>query len=255
MLTHILRLRKPERQKVSLPARVNAMDQESVQQILERADELYAAREDLGNVRACVELLRHTLGELDSFELAWRLGRAFFFLGQQEQGAATRELHSRGVDAGRRAVRAAPERVEGHFWLGVNLALLAQVVQPLKAIAHALQAKRALNRAVTIDPAYHAAGPLRALARLQHKAPRWLGGGAVRARENYERAIDIAANNTVTRIYFAELLLEIGETVRGCSELEAVLNAPFDPAWAFEIERDRKIAREFLKNRSEKITE
>ena len=135
------------------------MDQESVQQILERADELYAAREDIKNVSACVELLRHTLGELDSFELAWRLGRAFFFLGQQEQGATTRELHSRGVDAGRRAVRAGPERVEGHFWLGVNLALLARVAQPLKAIAHALQAKRALNRAITIDPAYHAAGP------------------------------------------------------------------------------------------------
>jgi tetratricopeptide (TPR) repeat protein len=231
------------------------MDQESVQQILERADELYAAREDLGNVRASVEVLRHTLGELDSFELAWRLGRAFFFLGQEEQEAAARELHSRGVDAGKRAVRAAPERVEGHFWLGVNLALLAQVMQPLKAIAHALQAKRALNRAVTIDPTYHAAGPLRALARLQHKAPRWLGGDTVRARENYERAIDLAANNPVTRIYFAELLFEIGETESAGAQLEAVLNAPLDPAWAFEIERDRKIARELLKNRSEKITE
>jgi len=232
------------------------LNQDSVQQVLERADELYAAREDLGNVRACVELLRHTLGELDTFELAWRLGRAFFLLGQEEREAATsRALHAHGVDAGKRAVRAGPERVEGHFWLGVNLALLARVAQPLKAITHALQAKRALNRAVTIDPAYHAAGPLRALARLQHKAPRWLGGDTAAARENYERAIDIAANNTVTRIYFAELLLEIGETVRGRSELEAVLNAPFDPAWAFEIERDRKIARELLENRSKKITE
>ena len=231
------------------------MDQESVQQILERADELYAAREDLGNVRACVELLRHTLGELDTFELTWRLARAFFFLGQEEQEAAARELHSRGVDAGKRAVRAAPERVEGHFWLGVNLALLAQVAQPLRAIAHVLQAKRALNQAVTIDPAYHAAGPLRALARLQHKAPRWLGGEIAGARENYERAIDTDADNTVTRIYFAELLFEIGETESARAQLEAVLNAPFDPAWAFEIERDRRIAHEFLKNRSEKITE
>ncbi len=220
------------------------MDQDSIQQIVERADLLYLAREDIKNVRECVELLRSTLNEVDSFEIAWRLGRAFFFLGQEAQEAATtRELHARGVDAGRRAVQAGPERVEGHFWLGVNLALLARVAQPVRAIAHARQAKRALNRAVTIDPAYHAAGPLRALARLQHKSPRWLGGDIV------------AANNTVTRIYFAEFLFEIGETVRGRSELEAVLNLLFDPAWAFEIERDRKIARELLKNRSEKITE
>ena len=232
------------------------MDQDSIQQIVERADLFYLAREDIKNVRAGVDLLRSTLNEVDSFEIAWRLGRAFFFLGQEEQEAATtRELHSRGVDAGRRAVQAGPERVEGHFWLGVNLALLARVARPLKAIAHARQAKRALHRAVTIDPAYHAAGPLRALARLQHKSPRWLGGDTLRARRNYERAISIAANNTVTRIYFAELLFEIGETESARAQLEAVLNAPFDPAWAFEIERDRKIAREFLKNRSEKITE
>jgi tetratricopeptide (TPR) repeat protein len=232
------------------------LDQDSVQQIVERADELYLAREDIQNVWTSVELLQRALSQVDSYGLAWRLGRAFFFLGQEESEVATaRVLHAQGVDAGKRAVEVGPERVEGHFWLGVNLALLAVVEQPLKAIAHALQAKRSLNRTVTIDPAYHAAGPLRALARLQHKAPRWLGGDTVGARENYERAIDIAANNTVTRIYFAELLLEIGEIVRGRSELEAVLNAPFDPAWAFEIERDRKIAREFLKNRSEKITE
>lgn len=224
------------------------MDQDSVQQLVERADVLYLAREDSNNVRACVELLRNTPDEVDCFEIAWRLGRAFFFLGQEEQEAATtRELHARGVDAGRQAVQAEPERVEGHFWLGVNLALLARVAQPLKAIAHALQAKGALNRAVTIDPAYHAAGPLRALARWQHKAPRWLGGDSVRARENYERAIGIAANNTVTRIYFAELLLEIGETESARAQLEAVISAPFDRAWAFEIERDRKIARELLK--------
>jgi hypothetical protein len=232
------------------------LDQDSVQQIVERADEFYVGREDIQNVWTSVDLLQRGLSQVDSHGLAWRLSRAFFFLGQEEQGkATTRELHARGVDAGKRAVRAGPARVEGHFWLGVNLALLAVVEQPLSAIAIALRAKRALNRAVTIDPAYHAAGPLRALARLQHKAPRWLGGGAVRARENYERAIGIAANNTVTRIYFAELLLEIGGTESARAELEAVINTPFDPAWAFEIQRDQKIAREFLKNRSEKITE
>jgi hypothetical protein len=251
MLAHILRLRRPDRQKFHCRREPIRLDQDSVQQIVERADELYAARQDIKNVSAGVELLRITLNGVDSFEIAWRLGRAFFFLGQEEQETATtRELHSRGVDAGKRAVQAGPERVEGHFWLGVNLALLAQVEGPLKAIAHALQAKRTLNRAVTIDPAYHAAGPLRALARFQHKAPRWLGGGAVRARENYERAIAIAANNTVTRIYFAELLLEIGETVGARSELEAVLKAPFDPAWAFEIERDQRIATEMTKRDS-----
>jgi tetratricopeptide (TPR) repeat protein len=220
----------------------------SIEKIVARADELYSQRADSKNVWTNVELLRSALDEVNNYEIAWRLGRAFFFLGQEAPAAETkRELHAQGVGAGKRAVRAKPESVEGHFWLGVNLALLAQVEGPIKAIACALQAKRALKQAVVIDAAYHAAGPLRALARLQHKLPRLLGGGIARAHENYERAIELAPNNTVTRIYFAELLLEIGDANRARAELEAVMDAPFDPAWAFEIERDRKIARELLK--------
>jgi hypothetical protein len=56
----------------------------------------------------------------------------------------------------------------------------------------------------------------------------------------------MAADNTVTRIYFAELLLEIGELRRGRAELELVLKAPFDADWAFEIKRDRRTASELL---------
>ena len=40
--------------------------------------------------------------------------------------------------------------------------------------------------------------------------------------------------------------LQMGETARARAELEAVVNAPFDPAWAFEIERDQRIAQERL---------
>jgi uncharacterized membrane-anchored protein len=128
----------------------------------------------------------------------------------------------------------------------VNVALLAGHERRAKALLHALQATRALQRAIKIDASYHAAGPLRVLARLQHKLPPLLGGGAAQARANFERAIRIDPANTVTRIYFAELCLAAGETARGRSELEHVLNAPFDPDWAFEIKRDRRLATEML---------
>jgi cytochrome c-type biogenesis protein CcmH/NrfG len=74
-----------------------------------------------------------------------------------------------------------------------------------------------------------------------------LGGGTSRARAHFEEAIRLAPSNTVTRIYFAELLLERGDTQRARAELEALLALPFDPAWSFEIKRDRERAREMLK--------
>lgn len=218
----------------------------SLEEITRRADALYDAREQPDNVRASVKLLQ----EADSageFETAWRLGRALFFLGQESQSEEEkRAFHARALSFCQRAARLQPQRVEGHFWLGVNLALLAQAEKPLKALRYALRAKRSLARAVRLNPTYHAAGPLRVLARLQHKLPRLLGGGTSRARASFERAINFAPANTVTRLYFAELLLESGNTTRARAELEALLNAQPDPRWAFESARDRKIAHRML---------
>lgn len=218
----------------------------SLEEITRRADELYEARSHPGNVYASVELMEGDEAACD-YETAWRLGRALFFLGQEAQTEEeARRYHARGARFSQRAARLEAERVEGHFWQGVNLALLAQAENPLNALRHALSARRSLKRAIRLDPAFHAAGPLRVLARLQHKLPSLLGGGMSRARANFERAITFAPANTVTRLYFAEMLLETGDKMRARAQLEALLNAPFDSEWAFESARDRELARKML---------
>ncbi|HEX8177404.1 MAG TPA: TRAP transporter TatT component family protein [Pyrinomonadaceae bacterium] len=217
---------------------------ESSEEIRAIADKLYDGREQPGSVRRSLELLGEAA---DDYGALWRLSRAHFFLGQEARDREeARSHHLAGVDAGRRAVRVSGAAVEGRFWLGVNLALLAQLEKPLSAIRAALGARRELKRAAEIDPAYHAAGPLRVLARLESKLPRILGGGKNRARAHFEEAMRLAPSNTVTRIYFAELLLECGDAERARAELEALLSVPFDPAWAFEIKRDRERAGELV---------
>lgn len=219
----------------------------SLEEVIERADALYAAREQSKNVRASVELLQAAAADSDDYELAWRLGRALFFLGQEANAPdAARAYHAKGAEASTRAVGFRPERVEGRFWLGVNLALSARLQTPLNALRLALRARRELERAARLDSAYHAAGPLRVLGRLQHKLPRWLGGGARRARANFESAIKIAPANTVTRLYYAEMLMDTGATDQARTHLQYILNAPHDPAWTFEIKRDQRLALEML---------
>jgi hypothetical protein len=136
--------------------------------------------------------------------------------------------------------------VEGHFWLGVNLALMAQSKNKCMALFLVWLAKRSLRRAVRLDPGYNAAGPFRVLARLQHKLPRVLGGGHYRARSTFEKALQLAPDNTVTRIYYAELLLEVGDEAEARKHLEAIMHAKPDPAWYFETRRDRMSAKEKL---------
>lgn len=220
-----------------------------VAEITERADALYAARAEQPNVRLSAELLDDALAQEFDYELAWRLGRALFFLGQEAKDKAeARAFHARAVRVCERAARSEPSRVEGHFWLGVNKALLAALEKPLNALRYALSARRSLRRAVILDSGYHAAGPLRVLARLEAKLPGWLGGGHARARANFEQAIAIAPANTVTRLYFAEMLRDAGDTAQARRQLAALLEAPLDAAWAFETARDRRIAQAMLKN-------
>jgi hypothetical protein len=219
---------------------------QSLEERIRRADALYDARDEADNVRVSVKLMEEA-EDAGEYEAAWRLGRALFFLGQEAQSEdERRRSHARGATFSKRAARLQPERVEGHFWLGVNLALLAQVENPLNALRHALSARRSLTRAIRLDAAYHAAGPLRVLARLQHKLPRLLGGGTSRAHANFERAINLAPANTVTRLYFAEMLLETGDKTGAHAQLEALLNAPPDLRWSFESARDQMIARQML---------
>ena len=236
-----------------------ALSDESASQLLVTADTSYAARAEITKVRQSAETLRAALAKSESYDLAWRLSRALFFLGQEERTtkhdllqdqSAQRQLtcgwHAAGADSGRRAIAQQPQYVEGHFWTGVNLALLAAVEPRRRALVHVLQAQRALLKAIAIAPDYHAAGPLRVLGRLQHKIPRLLGGGQRRAFTSFERAIARAPTNTVTRIYFAELLLDMGEHDRAVAELEAVLMMPLDAEWNFEIKRDQIRAMEML---------
>ena len=217
----------------------------AIQAVITQADELYSERQRIENVHASVEILESS-GK-DEYEILWRLGRALFFLGQEAADEnSAHSSHCRGIIACEEAVATEPSRVEGHFWLAVNLALAAQGLRRLRALRNARRAMRELQLSIQIDSSYNDAGPLRVLARLQHKLPRVLGGGLVRARINYKAAINLAPENTVTRIYFAELLLESGEQNLAREQLELVLNVSAHAGWVFEIERDQRIAKEMM---------
>jgi hypothetical protein len=220
--------------------------EQAIEDIAFKADELYDNRADLEKVRASVVRLYDAAAAVP-FDLQWRLSRAHFFLGQESKDDAERcQQHRAGAVAGRKAVGAEPAKVEGQFWLGVNLALEAALVTPWRAVALALHAKRSLQRAIELDSTYHGAGPHRVLARLCSRMPEVLGGGAKRARRHFETAIEIDPVNTVTRIYFAEFLRGLGQLEAARTHLQSVIDAPADERWSFEQARDRTIAASLL---------
>lgn len=214
--------------------------------VVGRADELYRQRAEPGAVRESVMVLSGAHGGIDRYEVQWRLARALFFLGQQAGSRdSSRQLYAAGIGAGERAVALNDDRVEGHFWIGVNLALLAETsgVRGARALH---RARLELKRAIKIDERYHGAGPLRVLGRLDHKAPRILGGNRKRSRELLDRALAIAPSNSVTLTYAAELAIDNGERVRASDLLRQVIDSPTDGEWEFENNRDCALARSLL---------
>jgi len=223
------------------------MPTEDLLTAVSRADELYNQRARPEAVRESVMILSGARGAANLYEVQWRLSRAMFFLGQQAESAKEKlQLHSSAGDTGAIAVGLNPARVEGHFWTGVNLALYAESARPPKGIRAILRARSELKRAVEISESYHGAGPLRVLARLEHKAPRVLGGNHERSRAHFDRALEIAPGNTVTLLYAAELALDDGDGERAAGLLERIIASPADPDWEFEISRDRQTARQLL---------
>ncbi len=221
--------------------------QDDIFALINRADELYRGRSSIDSVRESVKLMSGALDGAERFEVQWRLARALFFLGQEADSAGSkRQLHAAAIGAGKRAARLSPERVEGHFWLGVNLALFAESDGGWRAALALMRARNELRRAVAISDAYHGAGPLRVLGRLEHKAPRLLGGSRRRSRECFDRALRIAPDNTVTLLYAFEREFEYGDRARAIRMLEQVVRTDIDPEWEFENQRDREIARSLL---------
>ena len=222
------------------------MPTEDLLAAVSRADELYEQRARPEAVRESVMVLSGARGGANLYEVQWRLARAMFFLGQQAESAPEKlQLHSSAMDAGARAVALNPERVEGHFWAGVNLALYAESARAPRGIRAVLRARSELKRAVEIAEDYHGAGPLRVLARLEHRAPRLLGGNRQRSRAYFDRAMAIARNK-VTLLYAAELALDEGEQEHAAGLLEEIIASPSEPGWEFENSRDRETARSLL---------
>jgi len=215
--------------------------------VVGRADELYHERAEPGAVRESVMVLSGAHGGTDRYEVQWRLARALFFLGQQAGSRDSgRQLYAAGIGSGERAVALNGDRVEGHFWVGVNLALFAETNGGIRGVRALRWARLELRRAIEIDERYHGAGPLRVLGRLDHKAPRILGGNRKRSRELLDRALAIAPSNSVTLTYAAELAIETCEFDRASDLLRQLIDSPTDAKWEFENNRDRELARSLL---------
>src|SRR5436309_5645333 len=98
-------------------------DSQSAQTLVAQAAALYAQRSSIEKARQAAAVLRRArMSDYSNYEIVWKLARCDYYVGDHEaDDDAKLNAFREGIAAGEAAVKIAPDRPEGHFWLGANL--------------------------------------------------------------------------------------------------------------------------------------
>jgi tetratricopeptide (TPR) repeat protein len=187
------------------------------------------------------------------FKKLIELSRLYFILGdlgsKAEGKPARRKYFDKGYYYAELLRRSEPRRVEGHYWLALNLAGLAEVGGAGLALRLLPTIVNELKVARSIDEAYDQAGPDRLLGRLYCLAPPWplSVGDLNQSLQVLRAAVKIAPNNSTNHLFLAETLLQLHQTKEAFRQLKQVLKSTNHTIWDQGLKDDRQQALRLMK--------
>lgn len=210
-------------------------------------DALFAARENLASARQASALWRERLSRNpQDVDAAWKLARVLYWLGGHAPEGERKALLEDGIRAGRAAVAAAPNRAEGHFWIAANMGALAESFGLRQGLKYRGAIRDELMIVLKLDPAFQHGSADRALGRWYYKVPGLFGGSKKKSEEHLRRSLTFNPHSTASLFWLAETLIAMDRTEEARRELQQVLDAPLDPAWAPEDREFKEKAKRLL---------
>lgn len=199
-------------------------------------DELYAARQDLASALGAGDIWERRLSaDTLDFEAAWKLARACYWLGGHVPADERRRQYERGIEAGRRAVAAQPDRPDGHFWMAANMGALAESFGLRAGLRYRGPIKRELEAVLRIDPAYQQGSADRALGRWYFRVPGLFGGSKRKSVEHLQRSLRYDPESAASHFFLAETYRDMKRLDEADREIQRVLDAPLHPEWVPEV--------------------
>lgn len=200
---------------------------------LAQADELYKRREDLASAKQAVAL--YDQRSTTSFEAAWKLARACYWLATAGPAKERGSARDRGVKAGELAVRLDASKPEGHFWLAAILGEVADNASFLTAWKYPGRIKTELERVLAIDKAWQEGSADRALGEWYFRVPGAFGGDHKQAEEHLRASLQYNATSIASLYFLAEVVADDNKRKEEATTiLQQALAAPVDPDWAPE---------------------
>ena len=220
-------------------------------ELLQQADQSYLDRADLARVREGLETLRRARAvDFGNYEVTWRTARLNYTLGDRTTDKAEKEKAFKdGIEAGETAVKAAPEGVEGHFWLGANQGGYAQTRGPLYGLSAAEGLRKEMETVLKLDEGFQGGSAFMVLGRLDLELPSMLGGDPKRAVETLERGMKYGENNSLLRVQLAEAYIRVKRMNEAREQINFILKMTPHQDFLPEHQESVTKARELLEKR------
>jgi tetratricopeptide (TPR) repeat protein len=159
-------------------------------------------------------------------EAAWQFARATFDLAEFATNSTERSLIAeQGIEACRILIYREPNSAPGHYYLGMNLAQLAQT-RGIGALKLVNEMEQEFKTAREIDSSFDFGGPDRNLGLLYRDAPAIISiGSKARAKKHLERAVQLAPDYPENRLNLIESYLKWSDKSGVIREIKALEEA------------------------------
>ena len=217
-------------------------------ELVRQADGLYSERASIEKARQAVAVLRRArITDYGNYEAIWKLSKYNYYLGGHEPDEQRKlDAFREGIAAGEAAVRLAPDKPEGHFWLGANIGGRAKVQGALYALSSVPDIRREMETVIKLDEGFQAGSAYLALGQLDLELPDALGGDPERAVAELERGLKVGENNALLRLQLARAYYQVGRHADARAEAGAVLKIKPSPDYQTEYEEAVEGARQLL---------
>jgi tetratricopeptide (TPR) repeat protein len=220
--------------------------------LMARADAYWPGRADVAKALAGAEIYRKILAEEPgNFEAAWKLSRNMCWVAEHSKGDRREWAAEEAVLAAQTALKIDPDKVHGHFFLGVSYGYYGHAKGVFQSLALVGPIMDAMDKVLEIDPGFQCGAAYVALGRAYFFAPRVMGGGVDKAIRYYKKALKYCPNVQGTHLFMAEAYIKLGEKEKARKLLNGILAGLAVPGWEPEYEEWRGEAEYWMKKVNE----
>ncbi|WP_164016951.1 hypothetical protein [Pyxidicoccus trucidator] len=202
--------------------------------LLATLDSIYEKRADPAAVKELEAELKKALDAApDDYEVAWRKARILHWQADGARDEKLKKVLGRQTwDAGERAVKLNPERVEGNYFAATGIGAYSQAVGVMKALGEGLESKfnERLDKAIKLNPDFELGAPLLAKGRYYYELP-WPKRDLGKSAALYEKVIAKHPQMLRAYLFLGETLLRDGKAEKARDAIQKVKqgSVAFDP--------------------------